>query len=448
MQDTLVIVLAAGMGTRMNSDTIKVLHNIAGKPMITYVLDQAEKISKKIVCVVGHQAEKVKNEINEYENLEFVYQKEQLGTGHAVKQVQAEIENHNGPVLILYGDTPLLKYKTLESLINKHSQEKAGMSVLTSHLEDPSGYGRIIKDKNGCIIDIIEEQDADSEVKKINEINSGLYCFTSSLLVDALNKLNNDNRQGEYYLPDTLDYIKEVSKVITETADSQEIIGVNDRIDLANAANIIHQRINNQHMKNGVTLIDPDSTYIERDVILGKDVIIYPNNHIKSGTEIEQGVVIGSNCYIDGSLISEKVNIKHGSVILNSKINKNTEVGPYAYLRPKTKIGTNCRIGNFVELKKSVVGDKSKVPHLSYVGDATIGKSCNIGAGTIFANYDGVNKHKTILGDDVFIGSNTTLVAPVKLGNNSKTGAGSVVTRDVDCNSVVLGVPARLYKKN
>jgi len=448
MQDTLVLILAAGMGTRMNSDTIKVLHKIAGRPMITYVLDQAEKISEKIICVVGHQSEKVKNELKEYENLKFVYQKEQLGTGHAVKQAQDDIEKHNGPVLILYGDTPLLKHDTLESLISKHSQENAGMTVLTSYLEDPSGYGRIIKDKEGCIIDIIEDQDANSEVKKINEINSGLYCFSSNLLFEALNRIDNDNNQGEYYLPDTIDYIKEKSKVINKNVEKQEIIGVNDRIDLANVENIIHQRINYKHMEKGITLIDPDSTYIERDVILEKDVIIYPNNYIKSGTKIKQGSIIESNCFIDNSLISEEVNVKHGSVILNSEINKNSNVGPYAYLRPKTKIGANCRIGNFVELKKSVVGDESKVPHLSYVGNATIGKNCNIGAGTVFANYDGVNKHETILGDDVFIGSNTTIVAPVKLGNNSKTGAGSVVTKDVDSNSVVLGVPARLYKKN
>lgn len=446
MQDTLVIILAAGMGTRMNSDTIKVLHKIAGKPMITYVLDQAEKISKKIVCIVGHQSEKVKNEISEYKKVEYFYQKEQLGTGHAVKQAREKIEKHNGPVLILYGDTPLLKFDTLEALINKHSESEAGMTVLTSYLEDPSGYGRIIKDKNGCIIDIIEEQDADSEVKKIKEVNTGIYCFSSDLLFNAINNLSNDNNQGEYYLPDTMDYIKEKSKVITKAADSQEIIGVNDRIDLANAENIIHKRINKEHMKKGVTLIDPDSTYIEQDVILEKDVTIYPNNYIKSGTRIEQGTIIESNCLIENSLISEEVNIKHGSVILNSEINKNSDIGPYAYLRPETKIGANCRIGNFVELKKSFVGDKSKVPHLSYVGDATIGENCNIGAGTIFANYDGVNKHETILGNDVFVGSNTTFVAPVKLGNNSKTGAGSVVTKDVKCNSVVLGVPARLHK--
>ncbi len=448
MHNTLVIILAAGMGTRMNSDKIKVLHKIAGKPMINYVIDQAYNLSNDVVCVVGHQSEKVKNELDEYQNLNFVYQKKQLGTGHAVMQAKDYIESHNGPVLILYGDTPLLKQETLISLIDKHIEERAGMTVLTSRLKNPTGYGRIIKDEHGQLIDIIEEQDAGPKIKEIKEINTGLYCFSSGLLIEALNDLDNDNNQGEYYLPETMNHIKKDHKIITESADFEEIIGVNDREDLAEAECIIRQRVNRKHMKNGVTLIDPKSTYIESNVKIDKDVVIYPNNYIKSGTDIKRNVVIESNCLIDNAEVSEAVRVNHGSIILKSFIDKNTNVGPYAYIRPGTKIGIGCRIGNFVELKKSKVGNESKVPHLSYVGNAVIGENCNIGAGTIFANYDGIDKHETVLGDNVFVGSNTTLVAPVRLGNGSKTGAGSVVTKDVNDNSVVLGVPARLYKKN
>ena len=448
MEDTLIIILAAGMGTRMNSDKIKVLHKIAGKPMINYVLDEAYKISNKVVCVIGHQSDRVKKELSSYKKLNFVYQKDQLGTGHAVMQAKKYIEKHNGPVLILYGDTPLLRNETLESLINKHIKYSAGMTVLTSYLENPTGYGRIIKDEEGQLIDIVEEQDADLQIKRINEINTGLYCFSPDLLADALENLDNDNNQGEYYLPEVMDHIKNSNKVITESANSEEILGVNTREDLADAEEIVRQRINKKHMANGVTLLDPKSTYIEGNVKIDRDVVIYPNTHIKSGTVIKKDVVIESNCFIEKSSISNHVKIKHGSVILESSIDQNTNIGPYAYLRPETKIGSDCRIGNFVELKKSSVDDESKVPHLSYVGNATIGKKCNIGAGTIFANYDGVNKHETVLGDSVFIGSNTTLVAPVKLEDRAKTGAGSVVTRDVESDSIVLGVPARLYKKD
>ena len=447
MQDTLIIILAAGMGTRMNSDKIKVLHKIAGKPMINYVLDEAYEISNKVVCVIGHQSDRVKNELESYKKLDFVYQNQQLGTGHAVMQAKKYIEKHNGSVLILYGDTPLLRHETLESLINKHNKKSAGMTVLTSYLDNPTGYGRIIKDEEGRLIDIVEEQDADLQIKKINEINSGLYCFAPNLLSDALENLDNDNNQGEYYLPEVMNHIRNSNKIITESADSEEILGVNTREDLADAEHIIRQRINKHYMNNGVTLIDPKSTYIEENVKIDKDVVIYPNTHIKSGTVIKKDVVIESNCFIEGANISKNVKIKHGSVILKSTIGQNTDVGPYAYLRPQTKIGIDCRIGNFVELKKSSIGNESKIPHLSYVGNATVGEKCNIGAGTIFANYDGFNKHETILGDSVFVGSNTTLVAPVKLGDRAKTGAGSVVTRDVENDSVVLGVPARLYKK-
>ncbi|MGM0419832.1 MAG: bifunctional UDP-N-acetylglucosamine diphosphorylase/glucosamine-1-phosphate N-acetyltransferase GlmU [Bacillota bacterium] len=449
MEDTLVIILAAGMGTRMKSERIKVLHKLAGKPILTHVLDKASRLSNKIVCVVGHQADEVKKQMNVYDNLDFVYQKEQLGTGHAVMQAEEYIRGHNGPVLVLYGDTPLLRLETLQQLLQQHTEHSAGMTILTSYLDNPTGYGRIIRDESGILQDIVEEQDADSKTKEIKEINTGLYCFNADLLEEALQKLDNDNQQNEYYLPETMNYIREKAKITTsEVKDSGEIIGINDRRDLADAEKIIRKRINNLHLRQGVTLIDPDNTYIDADVVIGEDTIIYPNSIIKRGTQVGRNVRIGPGCQLDEAIISENTVIKQGSIILNSKVGSETTVGPYAYLRPETKIGYGCRIGNFVELKKTSVGSKSKVPHLSYVGDAEIGERCNVGAGTIFANYDGKDKHKTELGDDVFIGSNTTLVAPVKVGNFAKTGAGSVVTKDVADKTTVLGVPARLYRSN
>ncbi len=448
MTEVLTIILAAGEGTRMKSSRNKVLHKLGGKPLIGHVVELAAGISEKVVCVVGHQAGKVKKTASRYGELEFVHQEEQLGTGHAVQQAENYIAEHQGPVLILYGDTPLIKNSTLTGLMAEHRSSSAGMTILTAEMDDPAGYGRIVRDSSGGIKAVVEEHDTDPETAVIKEVNSGIYCFNSHLLLTALRQLDNDNQQGEYYLPDTMHFISSKAPLIPLKADdSREILGINDRADLAEAEGILQERIQQKHLTAGVTLLDPARIYIESGVEIEQDVIIYPGSYLRGSTWIGSGAIIGPNCQLDNAEIASNVRIRQGSIILQSRVDSGSTIGPYAYLRPGTEIAESCRIGNFVELKKSRIGKGSKVPHLSYVGNAIIGKSCNIGAGVIFANYDGENKYQTVLEDKVFVGSNTTLVAPVKMGRRSSTGAGSVVTKDVEENSVVLGVPARFYKK-
>ena len=448
MAEVLTIILAAGEGTRMNSKRNKVLHELTGKPLIGHVVELANEISRQTVCVIGHQAEMVKETMLNYGTAEFVYQENQLGTGHAVLQAREYISSHQGPVLILYGDTPLMSQETISRLIAGHGEKNAGMTILTAELDDPAGYGRIVRKDTGEIEKIVEEHDTDDKTAQIKEVNSGIYCFSSKLLLKSLAQLENDNNQGEYYLPETMHYIAKKAPLLPLfTERTEDILGINDRRDLAQAERILQRRIINEHLDKGVTIKDPARTYIEAGVKIAPDVTIYPGSYLRGETRIGRDSIIGSNCQLKNAVLSAGVEVRQGSIIMDSEVDSATTVGPYAYLRPGTKIAKSCRIGNFVELKKSQVGEGSKVPHLSYVGDANLGRNCNIGAGTIFANYDGEKKHQTSLADNVFIGSNTTLVAPVKVGKNSSTGAGSVVTKDVEKNSVVLGVPARFYKK-
>ncbi len=448
MEDLLTIILAAGKGTRMKSDKTKVLHQIAGKEMVKHVIETVEDLNSKIVSVIGYQSEKVKDNLNDY-NLDFVKQEKQLGTAHAVMQAKKEIKKHEGPVIVLYGDIPLLKSSTLKKMIKKHKTDKAALSVLTAELDDPTDYGRIVKDKNNEIVKIVEEDDATNIEKEIKEINSGVYCFDSDLLVESLENIDCDNAQNEYYLTDAVDYIKnkghKVIPVMIE--DNEEIIGVNDRKGLAEAEKVLRSRINEELMENGVTIIDPATTYIDKEVEIAKDTIIYPFTYIEENTVIGKNSTIGPNNRLVDAKIGSNVELKANCQIWKSVIGDHCIVGPFAYIRPGCKIADQVKVGDFVELKKAQVGEKTKIPHLSYVGDAKIGEKTNIGAGTIFANYDGKNKHKTEIGDSVFIGSNSTLVAPIKVNNRGMTGAGSVVTKDVDEDAVVLGVPARVHSK-
>lgn len=448
MEDLLTVILAAGKGTRMKSDKTKVLHQIAGKEMLKHVVETVEDLNSKIVSVIGYQSEMVKESLNNYD-LNFVKQENQLGTAHAVMQAKDKIKKHDGPVIVLYGDTPLLKISTLEKMIEKHKKVKAALSVLTAKLDDPTDYGRIIRDEKNEIAKIVEENDATDSEKQITEINSGVYCFDNKLLVEALENINCDNAQNEYYLTDTIDYIKNKgNKVIPVMIDdNREIIGVNDRKGLAEAEKILRNRINDRLMESGVTIIDPINTYIDKEVEIGKDTIIYPFTYIEKNTVIGKNTTIGPNNRLVNAQIGSNVELKANCQIWESEVGSYCTIGPFAYIRPGCKIADKVKVGDFVELKKAKVGEKTKIPHLSYVGDANIGKKTNIGAGTIFANYDGKNKHKTEVGDSVFIGSNSTLVAPVVIGDSATTGAGSVVTKDVDENSVVLGVPARVYSK-
>lgn len=451
MKNLATVILAAGKGTRMKSQTVKVLHKLAGKPILQHIVDTVEKVAfAKTVVVIGYQSDLVQQTISG-NNLEFVYQHEQKGTGHAVLQAKEIFKSFNGDILVLVGDVPLLTEETLNNLIKLHQERKADATVLSTYLENPTGYGRIIRDELGCFKGIVEQFDLTSEQSEIKEINTGIYIFNNQKLFAALKQIKPDNNKGEYYLTDVLAIlVKEAAKIeISEVKDATETIGINDRIRLAHAEKILRQRKNEKLMKAGVTIVDPDVTYIDENVEIGQDSIIYPFTFIEGRTKIGKNVIIGPRCRIKDAEIGDEVNITE-SVVLESVIYDRVKIGPFAHIRPGNEIHPDAKIGDFVELKKSIVGKGSKVPHLSYVGDAHIGEGCNFGAGTITANYDGKNKYPTKLGNGVFIGSNSTLVAPVELKDGARTGAGSVVTKDVAPNTVVVGVPARKFapKKN
>jgi len=448
MSDLLTIILAAGKGTRMKSDKNKVLHKVAGKEMINHVIDSVSDISSDIVCIVGHQAEEVKKQVKN-NDVRFQLQNKQLGTAHAVKQAEEDIKDHDGNVLILYADIPLIQENSLNLMNDYHIEKSADLTIMTAVLKNPTGYGRIIRDEQNEITNIIEEEDANSKQKKIDEINSGIMCVNSILLNQALSNIDNNNAQNEYYLTDIVDYLKvENKKILPYTIkDEKEVIGVNDRIGLSEAEKVLRARINKKHMGNGVTIIDPETTYIDEEVEIGSDTVIYPFTYIEGDTKIGRHNVIRPNNNIIDSTIGDNNKIKNNNVIKNSIIKNNCNIGPFAHIRPGCKIEDNVKIGDYVELKKAYVDKGTKVPHLAYVGDAKLGKDTNIGAGTIFANYDGINKNKTIIGDSVFIGSNSTLVAPLQIKDRGKTGAGAVVTKDVEEDTTVIGVPAREYMK-
>lgn len=449
MADLLSIILAAGKGTRMKSDKIKVLHPVAGKAIIKHVLNTLDGLNSKIVNVIGHQKDEVQSELEDLNkwDLNYVIQSEQLGTGHAVKQAESYFADYEGPVLILYGDTPLLRKETIAEFVKEHQQRSSDLTVMTAIFDDPEGYGRIVKDDEDNLTAIVEEKDADSEIKQIKEINSGVNCIDSSLLRDFMANMNNDNAQQEYYLTDIIEFAVNRNKNISTytVQDSDEIIGINTRKQQAKAEKILRSRIADKHLANGVTIIDPDTTYIDAEVEIEKDVTIYPFNYLEGKTKIAQNTIINPNCKLKDAVIGESVEILSNTIIKESKVGSGTNVGPFAYLRPGSTVEANCKIGDFVELKKTTVKNGAKVPHLCYAGDAEIGERTNIGAGTIFANYDGENKFKTEIGSDVFIGSDSILIAPLKIGDNAKTAAGSVVTKDINSGDTVMGVPARIY---
>lgn len=431
MAKRFAVVLAAGQGTRMKSKLYKVLHPVMGRPMVQHVITQLKQVQvDEMVTVVGYGAEKVIKELGNVS--EFVTQKEQLGTGHAVQQAEALLLDKSGTTIVVCGDTPLITGKTYQALFDHHEKEGAKATILTAKAPDPTGYGRVIRNEGKQVERIVEHKDANDDELLIDEINTGTYCFDNQALFEALKEVSNDNAQGEYYLPDVIEILRNKSEKVSAflTDDFEETIGINDRVVLAQAEKIMKKRINLEHMKNGVTIIDPDHTYIGPDVQISQDVTIYPGSIIRGETTIDEDAQIGPNTEISDCVIGKSAVIRQ-SVLMNSKVGNEVTVGPYAYIRPETVIGNQAKIGHFVELKKSTIGEESKVPHLSYIGDTEIGRNVNVGCGTITVNYDGKDKHKTKIEDDVFIGCNTNLIAPVSIGENAIIAAGSTITKNV-----------------
>ncbi|AHI54784.1 bifunctional UDP-N-acetylglucosamine diphosphorylase/glucosamine-1-phosphate N-acetyltransferase GlmU [Listeria ivanovii] len=431
MSKRYAVVLAAGQGTRMKSKLYKVLHPVCGKPMVEHVVDQISTLDvDKVVTIVGHGAEKVQEHLAG--KSEFVKQEEQLGTAHAVLQAKAALAEKDGVTLVVCGDTPLIEASTMEALLKYHHEKRAKATILTTVIEDPTGYGRIIRDDLGIVEKIVEHKDATEKEQRISEINTGTYCFDNKSLFEALEKVSNDNVQGEYYLPDVIKILKDSDEVVAayRMESFEESLGVNDRIALAEASKLMQRRINENHMRNGVTLINPESTYIDINVEIGQDTVIEPGVMLRGNTVIGDDCVVTSGSEIVNSIIGERAHIK-SSAIFESKVGDDVQIGPYAHLRPGSDIHNNVKIGNYVETKKAVVGEGTKLPHFIYMGDAEIGKNVNIGCGSIAVNYDGKNKAKTIIGDDVFVGCNSNLIAPVKVGNRAFIAAGSTITKDV-----------------
>ena len=434
-----VVILAAGLGTRMKSSLAKALHPLAGMPLILHVLNAASGIDpEKIVLVLGHQADKVKNAVEKY-HPEIVLQSEQLGTGHAVLQAVEAIAAASGPVLILCADTPLLTSGTLKDVIDLHRKTSAAVTLITAKLNDPFGYGRIVRGRTG-VMRVVEEKDATARQKKIREVNAGIYCFEKKILLSSLDRIGRNNAQGEYYLPDTIEQARKnklrVSALLCDNVD--EVMGVNSRRDLSRAETVIRERINGKWMIEGVTMIDPDTVFVGSEVSLGRDTILYPNVRIEGRTEIGEACTVFPGSRIVDSVIASSVTIKDCSVIEESSIASGASVGPFAHLRPGSVIGERAKIGNFVEVKKSIIGEGSKANHLTYIGDATVGKDVNIGAGVITCNYDGYAKHRTVIEDDVFVGSDTQFVAPVRVGRGALIAAGATITRDVPADALAI----------
>lgn len=442
------IILAAGKGTRMKSKLYKVLHPVCGKPMVEHIINRVEETKpKEIITIVGHGAEMVKEQLGD--RSEYALQAEQLGTGHAVMQAAQFLEGKKGTTLVISGDTPLLTTETLNNLFEYHQGKNASATILTAQAPNPTGYGRIIRDHVGIVEKIVEQKDASPEEVRVKEINTGTYCFDNELLFDALSKLNTDNAQGEYYLTDIIEILKSEGKIVAayQTEDFDESLGVNDRVALAQANRIMRNRINHQHMLNGVSFINPEATYIDAGVKIGAETVIEPGVYLKGQTVIGSECLITAGSEIVDSKIGDHVIVK-SSCIEESIVHNHVDIGPFAHLRPKAEIKETAHIGNFVEVKNAKVGEGTKVGHLTYVGDATLGKEINVGCGVVFVNYDGKNKHHTNVGDNAFIGSASNLVAPITVGDGAFIAAGSTINQDVPKDAMGIARARQVNKEN
>lgn len=439
MQETVAVILAAGKGTRMKSALPKVLHAVGGKSMLRHVMTAAEQAgAKRMLVVVGFGGDKVQAEIGAA--AEFVLQAEQLGTGHAMMQVQPVLAGFSGTILLLCGDTPLLTGQALLDLVAAHQQSGAAATVLTAKPADATGYGRILRDESGQVLGIVEQKDATAEQKQIGEINTGIYCFEAAPLFAALAGLTCNNAQKEYYLTDVLAILAQAGQQVgaVEVADFQETLGINSRLQLAEAEKILRQRKLVELMDSGVTVMDPASTFVDASVSVGEDTVLYPFTWLEGETTIGRDCRIGPNSRISDSQLGDAVTL-HFSYAHECKIAGGVSVGPYVHLRPDTELAAGVKVGNFVEIKNSRVGAGSKLPHLSYIGDADIGSGVNIGCGTITVNYDGKKKHRTVVGDTAFVGCNSNLVAPVSVGSGAYIAAGSTITKDVPDGALGVG---------
>jgi len=445
MHNLVAVIMAAGKGTRMKSKLPKVMHSLAGKTLIEHVLGTVNQVGiERPLVIVGHGREEI--EFHIAERAELVIQTEQLGTGHAVMQALPYFDDAQ-TVLILSGDQPLLKAETLQTLIELHEAQGVSATVLTATMDQPFGYGRVIK--NGeFVVKIAEEKDATFEQRQIHEINTGTYCFKGSALKEALVKITTQNAQGEYYLTEVFDVLLKLGEKVLAycTPDSNEALGINSRAQLAEAEAILRVRILDHWMAEGVTLVDPSSTFIDGDVQIEQDVTILPFTRLMGKTRIEEDSVIGPQTSLDNCIVGRGSEVTY-TVAKDALIGERCHIGPFAYLRPGTKLEAEVKVGDFVEIKNSWIEMGSKVPHLSYIGDTHVGKSVNIGAGTITCNYDGVNKHPTKIGDHAFIGSNTNLVAPVEVGEHAITGAGSTITKNVPASALAVERSPQVIKE-
>ncbi len=446
MRDVQAVVLAAGKGKRMVSNRPKVLHQICGRPMIAYVVDTLAEVGVvSPVVVIGHEGDQVKNAVGD--GVRYVVQTEQLGTGHAAMAALPALEGHAGTVLLLYGDAPFLRAETIETLLSHHRAQGAAATVLTDLREEPAGYGRVVRDGAGNVRRIVEDADASAAEREIREINAGTYAFDAPALREALHAIRPANAQGEYYLTDVIELLLQRDRTVAAVVvgESLEASGINSRRELAAAEAAMRAILLGELMDGGVTVIDPPTTFVHAGVRVGRDTILHPGTSLEGATVIGESSVIGPNARLVDAQIGDRVTIE-ASTVVGSSIADDSRVGPYSRLRPGVRLGRFVDVGNYAEMKNATIGDRTKVHHMSYIGDATIGADVNIGAGTITCNFDGRAKHLTVIEDGAFIGSDTMLVAPIRVGRAAVTGAGAVVTKDIPARGVAVGVPARVIR--